>query len=195
MTDKEDKGTFSTQGTGDDGDLWEKATKGAKKLKKADAYIDIPLSQKKRRAAKSPQTPETGTGFPAKSALPPSPKSADAFQTDHRTDKRLKRGEIEIEGKLDLHGLSRVQAYDSLVAFLLNTYSGGKKCVLVITGKGSPADRETEDGRQYGILRENLPEWIKSPPLDAIVLKIQEAHPRHGGKGAFYVLLRKKRGE
>lgn len=195
MTDNEDKETFSTQSNGNGEDLWQKAVKGTKKLKKADAYIDTAGQKKSPPAQRREKTYANREADPPRTQLPAPPESASAYQTDRRTEQRLKRGEIDIEARLDLHGQGRVQAYDALIAFILKAYADGKKCVLVITGKGSPAKEGEQTSRQYGILRENLPEWIKNPPLDAIVLKIQEAHPKHGGKGAFYLLLRKNRTE
>lgn len=195
MTDNEDKETFSTQGTGNGDDLWKKAVKDVKKLKKSGAYTEA-AKPKRKPPQRKRQEPSESAGAEALRDLPRAPRpSPSSYQTDGQTEKKLKRGEIEIEARLDLHGQARVQAYDALVAFLLKAYANGKKCVLVITGKGAPSRESGQEGRQYGVLRENLPEWLKSPPLDAIVLKTQEAHPRHGGKGAFYVLLRKNRAE
>lgn len=193
MTDNEDKETFSTQGTGNGEDLWKKAVKDVKKLKKSEAYAETAKPKGKPPPRKRLEPSDSLSKEPP-ATLPSAPRAtASSYQTDGQTEKKLKRGEIEIEARLDLHGQGRVQAYDALVGFLMKAFTNGKKCVLVITGKGGPSKETGQEGRQYGILRENLPEWLKIPPLDAIVLKAQEAHPRHGGKGAFYVLLRKNR--
>lgn len=96
------------------------------------------------------------------------------------TEARLRRGRLEPEARIDLHGHSYDSAYRSLVAFLTRSISEGKRLVLVITGKG-------------GVLRNNLPLWLNGAELGGRVIGIREAHAKHGGGGAFYVALQKRR--
>ncbi len=96
------------------------------------------------------------------------------------TEARLRRGRLEPEARIDLHGHSYDSAYRSLVAFLMRSISEGKRLVLVITGKG-------------GVLRNNLPLWLNGAELGDRVIGMREAHPKHGGGGAFYVALQKRR--
>jgi DNA-nicking Smr family endonuclease len=77
-------------------------------------------------------------------------------------------------------------AFASLMGFIENSARAGRRAVLVITGKG-PA------GEGGGILRRNVPTWLAASTLGGRILTIQSAHPRHGGEGAFYVLLRRRR--
>lgn len=93
---------------------------------------------------------------------------------------------MKIEARLDLHGLSREAARERLQAFLQSCYEKGLRHVLVITGKGG------RDGAP-GILRQNVPEWLEEAPLRPIVLRYEFARRRHGGEGALYILLRRKR--
>jgi DNA-nicking Smr family endonuclease len=93
---------------------------------------------------------------------------------------RLRRGRLEPEARIDLHGQSYDGAYRSLVAFLTRAYADGKRMVLVITGKG-------------GVLRPHLPLWLRGPELQDLVIGMREAHAKHGGGGAFYVALQKRR--
>lgn len=92
------------------------------------------------------------------------------------TGARLRRGRLEPEARIDLHGHSYDAAYHLLVRFLAKAYSERKKLVLVITGKG-------------GVLRPHLPLWLNGRELQGLVIGIREAHARHGGGGAFYVAL------
>ena len=101
---------------------------------------------------------------------------------DRGTQRRLFRGEVAVESRLDLHGMTAVRAQNQLIQFIESSVSQGCRCVLVITGKG------------LGVLRGHVPDWLKQPPLAADVLALAEARPKDGGSGAFYVLLRRKRG-
>lgn len=108
---------------------------------------------------------------------------------DRRTSDRLKRGEMQIERRLDLHGMRQSEAQDRLTRFLLDCHDADCRCVLVITGKGNRFNPEQE----AGILRRQLPVWIGMTPLSPIVLSYSKARPKDGGDGAFYILLRRRR--
>ena len=105
---------------------------------------------------------------------------------DKRLAERLKRGQLAIESVLDLHGQTQDEAHRQLDAFLAAAAHAGRRCVLVITGKG--AWREAA-----GVLREMVPRWLNEAPNRARVLAIAHAQPRHGGAGALYVLLKRRR--
>jgi len=104
---------------------------------------------------------------------------------DPRIFRRLKAGSYSPEAHLDLHGMTSDTAYLALVEFIRENYFAGKRCLLVIPGRGknSPLGR--------GILREHMKEWITRDPLKRVVLAFSTAQPRHGGAGAVYILLRK----
>lgn len=106
---------------------------------------------------------------------------------DPRTFQKLKAGTLATEGHLDLHGMSLKQADDGLLFFLRESYLQGKRCVLVIPGRGLGSPNG------YSILRTELRTWLTREPLRRIVLAFCTALPRDGGAGAIYVLLRKKR--
>ena len=120
---------------------------------------------------------------------------------DRRTEQKLTRGNVEIESRLDLHGLGLEEARLRLLDFLANRRLQGFRLVLVITGKGaSPFSGHTLHGREHfyapereGRLRRQLPEWLHEAQFRAHVSGFQQAHPKHGGGGAFYVKLRRTR--
>ena len=109
-----------------------------------------------------------------------------------RTDERkIKRGTVEIGGRIDLHGMTRDEAHRAVRRFLFAMADDGARMALVITGKG----RSKEFGRNEsndGVLRGEFPRWLAEGTLARIVLAWRPAAPRHGGDGAFYVLLRRK---
>lgn len=98
--------------------------------------------------------------------------------------RRIRRGQSEIDGRLDLHGHTQDTAHRELVEFILRQSAAGARCVLVITGKGRLG---------AGVLRSRLGDWISDPGLRPIIAGYARAHPRHGGEGATYIFLRAKR--
>lgn len=121
---------------------------------------------------------------------------------DRRSQLRLKRGQIPIEARVDLHGLSRERAHAGLNAFLARQALLGRRCVLVITGKGRPDwqrpawDSAWDSGeREAGVIRRALPGWLADHPNKDRVLAFAPAQPQDGGAGAWYVLLRRRRDE
>ncbi len=128
---------------------------------------------------------------------------------DGRNRRRLQRGKLEIEGRLDLHGMTEAVAHRALDQFIQSQAAQGKRMVLVITGKGKgrdwqgnpiavpPAPWERGGGysapTQSGLLRRMVPRWLAQPPLNALVVETSHAQPKHGGTGALYVYLRRQR--
>ena len=111
---------------------------------------------------------------------------------DRRRFEKLRRGRIEPEARIDLHGMTSERAHGLLTGFILGAHARDLRLVLVITGKGS-ADESAWQPRRHGILRHSLPHWLAAPPLNARILQVAPAHQRHGGAGAFYVYLRRRR--
>jgi len=153
-----------------------------------------PLRRRKAEAKPAPPPSPTPPPAPAKPKPPPPPPSQKPPDlsldriagVDKRLAERLKRGQLEIEGMLDLHGLTQDEAHRQLDGFLAAAAQAGRRCVLVITGKGAWR-------AAAGVLRESVPRWLNEAPNRARVLAIAQAQPRHGGSGALYVLLKRRR--
>jgi DNA-nicking Smr family endonuclease len=134
-----------------------------------------------------------------KMAIKKSPPPITGF--DRRTEQKLMRGKVEIEGRLDLHGMNLEEARIRLFDFITHRRMQGLGLVLVITGKGaSPFASHTLHGRDHfyapereGRLRRSLPDWLHEAQFRTHVTGFQPAHPKHGGGGAFYVKLRRIR--
>ncbi|MGQ0664941.1 MAG: Smr/MutS family protein [Pseudomonadota bacterium] len=105
---------------------------------------------------------------------------------DRRTAERLRKGEIPIARRLDLHGLTQEIAHRALDRCVASAFADGQRLLLVITGRG----RVSEGG---GVLRAMVPRWLAAGDNAAKVLRVEAAQPRHGGAGAYYVLLRRRR--
>lgn len=116
---------------------------------------------------------------------------------DGRTAERLRRGTMEPEARLDLHGFTEAAAHSALIAFLRSAQMRGHRLVLVVTGKGmkeqdpyAPFDLELA-ARSRGVLKSMVPRWLAEPSLGGIVADSRTAHRKHGGAGALYIYLRK----
>lgn len=153
--------------------LWREAMRGVRRLKG------------KKAAEEKSAPPDIAHAAPAA----PTRRAAAASKTgsgiDRRSAQRLKRGEMAIEGRLDLHGLTQEEAHRALQRFVLAASEAGKRLLLVITGKGS--------GGTGGVLRAAVPRWLAEGDVAGRVLAATPAQPRHGGAGALYVLLRRRR--
>ncbi len=119
-------------------------------------------------------------------ASPPERRAGEGAGLDRRTHDRLRRGRLAIEGRLDLHGMTRERAHQALSVFLHRAHERGARCVLVVTGKGS-----SREGA--GVLRRDVPHWLNQGGLRGMVLAFHHAQIRDGGEGALYVLLRRRR--
>lgn len=104
------------------------------------------------------------------------------FGLEQKAKRRLARGHMEIDARLDLHGMTLAEAHRSLIGFVSSAVAQEKKWLLVITGKGM---------RGEGKLRRALPEWLSGPPLAQQIAEYGASAPNHGGDGAFYLRLRK----
>lgn len=93
------------------------------------------------------------------------------------TLKQLRKGQIAVQGTVDLHGMSRAVAYEQLMHFLQQAKENYWRCIRIVHGKGS----------KHAILKNCCYHWLKNSNM---VLAIQSCVPKHGGTGAVYVLLR-----
>jgi DNA-nicking Smr family endonuclease len=116
-----------------------------------------------------------------------------ALRMDARSFEKLKRGKLSPEARIDLHGMTLAQAHPALVGFVLSSHAAGRRLVLVITGKGKERDDHAPIPVRQGLLRNQVPHWLATAPLAPLVLQVQRAHASHGGSGALYVYLRRRR--
>lgn len=129
----------------------------------------------------------SGSGSGKTESFPP------PLRMDAKAHAALKKGKLDPEARLDLHGMTFAQAHQALTGFIGRTHSQGKRLVLVITGKGKERLDHNAIPSHLGLLRFQVPRWLQMSPLDHHVLQVTQAHPRHGGEGALYVYLRKGR--
>ncbi|MBN2801708.1 MAG: Smr/MutS family protein [Deltaproteobacteria bacterium] len=95
----------------------------------------------------------------------------------------LKNGNIPVDDSFDLHGLTTQEAKKELQAFIVNSFNGGRSCLLIIHGKGNTSRHN------IAIIKEHIPSWVTSKNLSRAVLAYATALPKDGGTGAIYLLL------
>ena len=137
--------------------------------------------------------PKTKLIEPVKTALK-KPMSDQPAQIDRRTSDKLRKGQIAIEARLDLHGMRQVEAHEALNQFMNNCIKKNLRCLLVITGKGkSRVSTDQIIEPEKGVLKQKLPEWLHDANFKKNILKVVPAHKKDGGSGAFYIYLKKNR--
>lgn len=166
-----------------------------------------PLRPEEAQSAPEPAVPEAPPVMPkAKSKLKPQhsetliapapPKPAPiAPPLSRRARRNVARGKHEIDARLDLHGLTQSEAHHALLRFLRTASARDARLVLVITGKGAKSGKAGghEDGRERGVLRRQVPQWLSLPEFRDYVVGFEDAHIAHGGEGALYVRVRRAR--
>jgi DNA-nicking Smr family endonuclease len=174
----------------DDAALWDRVAREVRPLRRCEAAKARvtgtggaePAPAPKSKSVSSRATAASRAGVAPVPAPPLSAGTAPGL--DKRNLTRLRRGQLSIDGRIDLHGMTRDEARTALLAFLAFQLERGARCVLVITGKG---------GRGTGVIRAALPHWLNDAILRPGVVAFAEAQPRDGGAGAFYVYLRRRR--
>ncbi|MGN6102905.1 MAG: Smr/MutS family protein [Devosia sp.] len=131
-----------------------------------------------------------GPALPPYQAPPQKRTGEPGHSLEPRLRRRVRRGQIEIDATIDLHGMRQAEARAALERFILARSGRGDRTLLVITGKGL---RKTEDYAilDRGVLRAMLPMWLAEPALAPYVAGFDIAAQGHGGEGAFYVRLRR----
>ncbi len=135
-------------------------------------------------ADQPPPPPEPPRRAPAANRI-----AVDAATLDGGWDRKMRTGRLAPDLTVDLHGYSRDRAHALLTRMIVEAATGGARVMLVITGKGA---RETDDpDRPRGVIRASLRDWLQSSDLRPYIAALRPAHPRHGGGGAWYVILRR----
>jgi len=171
--------------------------KDAEALFRAAMKDTKPLKGRRARTAEgeaaTPPRPTPPAPLARRAAAPvaaPSPPldPASATGLDRATADKLRRGKLEPDARLDLHGRTLAEAERALARFLERAQATGCKVVLVITGKGL---REQDGRMTEGRIRAEFPHWLNRPENRGRIHGVRAAHVRHGGGGAFYVMVRK----
>ena len=156
--------------------LWRRIVESVRPLHGALATVE-PVEAKAPRPPLKPSAPAA----PAKKAVP-------GTTLDAGWDRRLSRGLVQPDRMLDLHGHNLATAHDRLDRMLARAIGEGARVLLLITGK-PPADASGKRGR----IRAAVGDWLAVSRHAADIAAVRGAHPRHGGAGALYIILRRRR--
>ena len=167
--------------------LWRTVTRSIAPLKGRRAVseepVDAPAEPKTSKSTKL--VPPVALPSPRPSVPPP------LAPLGRRMKQRLSRGTAEIDGRIDLHGMTQAQAHAMLWRFLREAQARDAKVVLVITGKGARPGGDPHAER--GVLKRAVPLWLEGPELRPLVVGFESAAIGHGGQGALYVRVRRGR--
>lgn len=182
--------------------LWTEVTRSIKPLTPrprikpaADAAPDTSASATPRKRGSSPWTgkPAFQPARPATAPFTPAPPPMAEKAMEPRLKRKLMRGQIAIDGTIDLHGMRQSEAHAALRRFIHARYARGDRTLLVITGKGLKKTGATVI-EQKGVLRSMLPLWLAEADLAPLISGFQMSSQAHGGEGAYYVRLKRMRG-
>ena len=175
-------------------DFFLKNMRGVKPFKKDTLIVKTKTTNKKNiKLDKKNNTTNTG-----KKTISENKISSSEFKLSFgEFNKELKRGKINIDRRIDLHGYGLVEAYEKFVSEVKKNYSYNKRCLLIITGKGVNKkignEQDTNPKLFYGKIKNSIINWINEEDLKKYILTHQDAGFEHGGDGALFVYLRKKK--
>ncbi|MBK1637513.1 hypothetical protein CKO24_00375 [Rhodothalassium salexigens DSM 2132] len=176
----------------EDAALWDAVKQTVKPLGQRKVVASAPPPRRPVRAPR-PADPLDAPRVPAPAAA-----------IDRRTARRLARGQMAIDRKLDLHGRTQEQALSLLTMAVQQLYAQGGGCLLVVTGRGGRRFRQTGDvpaayrrredfAPEGGVLKRQVPLWLTGAELGGFVYAYGPAADSHGGAGALYVMVRRRR--
>ncbi len=151
-----------------------------------------------RRSRAIPEPSAAGEVSPAPRRLTPRQDIAPPAKTpplapfERRLKQRVARGRAPIDARIDLHGLTQVEAHAALLRFLRRAQADGARIALIVTGKGAGSG-ERDGLAARGVLKRQVPLWLSLPEFRPLIVGFEDAHVSHGGQGALYVRLRRAR--
>ncbi|MDA9748714.1 Smr/MutS family protein [Pelagibacteraceae bacterium] len=175
-------------------DFFLKSMKGVKPFKKDSLTIKTKTTNKKNLKLEK----KTNTKNTSKQTITKQKVISSGFKLSFgEVNKELKRGKINIDRRIDLHGYGLVEAHEKFISEVKKNYNKNKRCLLIITGKGVHKKIEnqldTSPKLFYGKIKNSIINWIKEDDLKKYILTYQDAGIEHGGDGALFVYLRKKK--
>lgn len=123
----------------------------------------------------------------------PSPRALDRGGLDGSWDRKLGQGVVSPDFTLDLHGHTLDSAHARLDHGITQAAAQGARVLLLITGKPRPTDELTARGSRRGAIRAKVLDWLAAGSHASKIAAVRPAHPRHGGAGALYIVLKRGR--
>ncbi len=177
--------------TPDERALWRRVTADVRKARAAIADVvsqHSPSGQEKR----SPLPVAAKPAALVKPPVQPQPRSSKGT-LDGRWDRLLGGGQIVPDRVIDLHGCTLDQAHRRAIDAVVEACRQGDRVLVLVTGKAPPRGTSRIDMPLRGIIRASMGDWLAASPVASRIAAVRPAHPRHGGAGAIYVILRRPR--
>ena len=171
-------------------DLWNKVARTARPLpgRKAEK-LEAP--DENFAEMMSPKAPAPTKAEPPRAGVSPlalrQPKEPRHHPLERPVKRKLASGRIGIDARIDLHGLFQDEAHALLLSFLRRAHERGHRHILVITGKGASLGSD-------GVLKRTVPLWFSLPDFRPLISSYETAARQHGGEGALYVRLARRKG-
>ncbi|MBP1885512.1 Smr/MutS family protein [Sinorhizobium mexicanum] len=171
--------------------LWGKVARTTRPMPgRIDDLADL-LAEDQEVAPAAPDSPKVAAAPPEKAEPGFALSSGKAERRHHPLERPVKRklakGRLALEARIDLHGMIQSEAHGLLLQFLLKAHERGLRHVLVITGKGTSLGSD-------GALKRAVPLWFSLPEFRSLISSYEPASRNHGGEGALYVRLARAKG-
>ncbi|MFV0622697.1 Smr/MutS family protein [Sphingomonas sp. ac-8] len=166
--------------------LWAQVTAGIRPLRPAPAKLKLPPAPPEAKPAKPPQPTRLPGAAPRPVVAPP---RAASNLLDGSWDRRIARGLVSPDSTTDLHGHSLASAHALLDRALEQAIARGDRVLLLVTGRAPRPEAERPFAR--GAIRAAIGDWLAGSRHADRIAAVRNAHPRHGGGGALYVVLRR----
>jgi len=163
--------------------LWRKVVESVRPLDGRDLPEEEPEAEREPVAARAPRSAPSPRGPAARTSQP-------GTTLDGSWDRRLSRGLVQPDTMLDLHGRNLATAYDLLDRRLEQAIATDARVILLVTGKPRADDSRSA---ARGAIRAAMGDWLAASRHAGNIAAVRGAHPRHGGAGALYIVLRKRR--
>jgi DNA-nicking Smr family endonuclease len=190
--------------TADEVSLWSFVTRHVEPIRQKNIKPELPLPAASEPLQPSKAEPPLPVSKAEKNARPMPPPAAKPFipsppplpplaPIERRLRQRLTRGDHPVDSVIDLHGKRQDEAHEALRRFIVGAQAMGYSVILVVTGKGASGSDLSGLPDERGVLRRIVPHWLRMPDMRPFVIGFETAAQHHGGAGALYVRIRRKR--
>jgi DNA-nicking Smr family endonuclease len=181
----------------DEAALWDRVAQTVAPLKSspnvreevAARHVDAVVASTQRRPPQKPSTPSAGPPPRDKRRVD---RPLDLHTLDATWDRKLARGVVQPDFTIDLHGHTLDSAHVRLDHALSLALAQGARVVLLVTGRPRPSGDHAGRGERRGAIRAKFLDWLAAGPHASRIAAIRPAHPRHGGAGAVYLVMRRR---
>ncbi len=179
----------------DEADLWARVMATVKPLRPVPIVLPKPVAAPTVPVKVTKPSKALTRAIAAARPVPSKPvaaaPSARQNTLDGSWDKKLTRGIVSPDSSIDLHGHNLSSAHALLDEGLSRAIARGDRVLLLVTGK--PPRPGSERPHARGAIRAAIADWLAASRHADAIAAVRGAHPRHGGQGALYIVLRRGR--